>query len=202
MSNFAHLQRALIPSMTADFETAFNISLADEKNVRDDFCPLYTLTHADIIVPHGRGERAGQDAVRVLFQAQVDSDHRDRTEWYSRPADGLVRDPAAERRVHSACNLSSHELSNNLGWITEIRPYVYETLMYLVGIHAQVSAAAAPLLERTLNALVQDVADEALRCFRQVKRFGMGGMLRVRLPFSFLTLPPSCSPLPSEFLLT
>lgn len=74
--------------------------------------------------------------------------------------------------------------------------------MYLVGIHAQVSAAAAPLLERTLNALVQDVADEALRCFRQVKRFGMGGMLRVRLPFSFLTLPPSCSPLPSEFLLT
>ena len=86
--------------------------------------------------------------------------------------------------------------------LAEIRPYIYETLMYLVGIHAQVSAAAAPLLERTLNALVQDVADEALRCFRQVKRFGMGGMLRVRLPFSFLTLPPSCSPLPSEFLLT
>ena len=62
----------------------------------------------------------------------------------------------------------------------EIRPYVYETLMYLVGVHAQVSAAAAPLLERTLNALVEDVAEEALRCFRQVKRFGMGGMLRVR----------------------
>ena len=86
-------------------------------------------------------------------------------------------------------------LSNNLGRITEIRPYVYETLMYLVGIHAQVSAAAAPLLERTLNALVQDVADEALRCFRQVKRFGMGGMLRVRtfpLPlFPSIRDPPS-----------
>ena len=52
--------------------------------------------------------------------------------------------------------------------------------MFLVGVHAQVSAAAAPLLERTLNALVEDVAEEALRCFRQVKRFGMGGMLRVR----------------------
>lgn len=51
--------------------------------------------------------------------------------------------------------------------------------MFLVGVHAQVSAAAAPLLERTLNALVEDVAEEALRCFRQVKRFGMGGMLRV-----------------------
>ncbi|KAI0938572.1 hypothetical protein AcW1_001724 [Taiwanofungus camphoratus] len=62
----------------------------------------------------------------------------------------------------------------------EIRPYIYEILMYLVGVHAQVSAVAAPLLERTLNALVEDVAEEALRCFRQVKRFGMGGMLRVR----------------------
>ena len=51
--------------------------------------------------------------------------------------------------------------------------------MYLVGVHAQVTSAAAPLLERTLNALVEDIAEEALRCFRQVKRFGMGGMLRV-----------------------
>ena len=70
--------------------------------------------------------------------------------------------------------------------LAEIRPYIYETLMYLVGVHAQVSAAAAPLLERTLSALVEDVAEEALRCFRQVKRFGMGGMLRVRLPLSCL----------------
>ena len=53
--------------------------------------------------------------------------------------------------------------------------------MYLVSIHARVSAAAAPSLERTLNALVEDVAEEALRCFRQVNKFGMGGMLRVRI---------------------
>ena len=45
--------------------------------------------------------------------------------------------------------------------------------MYLVGVHAQVSAAAAPLLDRTLSTLVKEVAEEALRCFRQVKRFGM-----------------------------
>lgn len=57
---------------------------------------------------------------------------------------------------------------------------MFETLMFLVGVHAQVSSAAAPLLERTLAALVDDLADECLRCFRQVKRFGMGGMLRVR----------------------
>ncbi|TFY74712.1 hypothetical protein EWM64_g9300 [Hericium alpestre] len=69
---------------------------------------------------------------------------------------------------------------------SEIRPYMYETLMYLVGIHAQVSSAAAPLLDRTLNALVEDLADEALRCFRQVKRFGMGGMLRATLEIEFM----------------
>ena len=60
--------------------------------------------------------------------------------------------------------------------------------MYLVGVHAQVTGAAAPLLERTLNALVEDIADEALRCFRQVKRFGMGGMLRVRFTFELRTV--------------
>jgi exocyst complex component 2 len=67
---------------------------------------------------------------------------------------------------------------------------MYETLMYLVSIHAQVSRVTESLLDRTLNALVEDLAEEALRCFRQVKRFGMGGMLRVNI-FLF---NPSLSP--------
>ena len=70
----------------------------------------------------------------------------------------------------------------------EIRPYMYETLMYLVSVHAQVSRVAEPLLDRTLKTLVEDLAEEALRCFRQVKRFGMGGMLRVSV---FLSNPSS-----------
>jgi exocyst complex component 2 len=57
---------------------------------------------------------------------------------------------------------------------------MFEMLIYLVGVHAQVSAAAQPLLERVLQGLVDDIVDEGFRCFRQVKRFGMGGMLRVR----------------------
>ncbi|KAF8999104.1 exocyst complex component sec5 [Cyathus striatus] len=69
---------------------------------------------------------------------------------------------------------------------TEIRPYMYETLMFLVGIHAQVCSAAESLLERVLNALVEELAEEALRCFRQVKRFGMGGMLRATLEIEFM----------------
>lgn len=51
--------------------------------------------------------------------------------------------------------------------------------MTLVEIHAQVSRVSEGLLDRVLHALVEDAADEALRSFQQVKRFGMGGMLRV-----------------------
>ena len=58
---------------------------------------------------------------------------------------------------------------------------MFEVLWYVVSVHAQVSSAAEVLLDRTLNALVNELAEEALRCFRQIKRFGMGGMLRVRL---------------------
>jgi exocyst complex component 2 len=58
--------------------------------------------------------------------------------------------------------------------------------MYLVGVHAHVSTVAKRLLERTLNSLIEDLVEEALMCFRQVKRLGMTGMLRVRLHFFFL----------------
>lgn len=54
--------------------------------------------------------------------------------------------------------------------------------MTLVEVHAQVSHVTEGLLERTLCAIVDVAANEALRCFCQVKRFGMGGMLRVRSP--------------------
>ncbi|KAI5996502.1 exocyst complex component Sec5-domain-containing protein [Pisolithus orientalis] len=69
---------------------------------------------------------------------------------------------------------------------TEIRPYMYRVLMTLVGIHAQVSHIAEGLLDRVLCALVDDAAEEALRSFQQVKRFGMGGMLRATLEIEFM----------------
>jgi exocyst complex component 2 len=56
---------------------------------------------------------------------------------------------------------------------------MFDTLLYLVGVHAQVNEVAPPLLDRMLNALVESLVEEALRCFMQIKRFGMGGMLRV-----------------------
>ncbi|KAL4267857.1 Exocyst complex component SEC5 [Pleurotus pulmonarius] len=69
---------------------------------------------------------------------------------------------------------------------TEIRTYMYQTLMYLVKIHAQVSGVSEQLVERTICSLVDDLSEEALRCFKQVKRFGMGGMLRATLEIEFM----------------
>ncbi|KAF5390101.1 hypothetical protein D9757_003841 [Collybiopsis confluens] len=68
----------------------------------------------------------------------------------------------------------------------EIRPYMYETLMYLVGVHAQITSVAESVLERTLNYLADSLAEEALKCFKQVKKFGMGGMLRATLEIEFM----------------
>jgi exocyst complex component 2 len=58
---------------------------------------------------------------------------------------------------------------------------MFEALIYLVGIHAQVSATAENLLDRILFHLVGALAEEAFQAFRSVRRFGMGGMLRVRV---------------------
>ncbi|KAG8807479.1 hypothetical protein FRC17_004444 [Serendipita sp. 399] len=69
---------------------------------------------------------------------------------------------------------------------TEVRDYIYEILMYLVGVHAEVSAITKNLLERTLTALIVEIVNEALECFRQIKKFGMGGMLRATLEIEFM----------------
>lgn len=65
----------------------------------------------------------------------------------------------------------------------EIRPYMFETLICLVNVHAQVCSTAESLLDRILNALVEGLAIEALEGIREIERFGVGGMLCVSLLF-------------------
>lgn len=50
---------------------------------------------------------------------------------------------------------------------------------YLVELHAQVCTVSEGLLERTMNAVLGELADEAVKCFSQVKKFGTGGLLTV-----------------------
>jgi len=115
-------------------------------------------------------------------------------DWYETPQPtGMTNSPTSplDPRLR-ACGFVTITPVNPLETPAEIRPYMCETLMCLVEVHAQVCSAAVSLLDRILNALVEELAAEAFRCIRQVKRFGMGGMLSVRFPlYSVHFLPPS-----------
>lgn len=70
--------------------------------------------------------------------------------------------------------------------LTEVRSYIYESLLSLVLVHSQVTAIARSLVARTVGALVEELAKHALQAFSQVQRFGMGGMLQATLEMEFL----------------
>ncbi|KAH7926246.1 hypothetical protein BV22DRAFT_1087398 [Leucogyrophana mollusca] len=147
ISNFGHLSTVLVPNMIAQLESAFGVSVEDDRQ---------TLM------------RVVQELDKTLF------------EGYVKPKSAIITGI-----------LRGGILNSEMDWYetpqpTEIRPYMYEALIGLVEIHAQISRITEGLLERTLQALVEDVADEALRSFRQVKRFGMGGMLRATLEIEFM----------------
>ncbi|KIY47316.1 hypothetical protein FISHEDRAFT_74769 [Fistulina hepatica ATCC 64428] len=147
ISNFGHLNTSIIPSMMTQLESAFNMSLAEDRQT------LLTVV---------------QDLDKTLFESYVR--------------------PLADRVT---AILRGGILDPEMDWYetpqpTEIRPYMYETLMFLVGVHAEVTRVAEPLLERVFTYLVDELSNEAHRCFRQVKRFGMGGMLRATLEIEFM----------------
>lgn len=80
---------------------------------------------------------------------------------------------------------------------TEVHPFIYDALLSLVLVHAQVSATARPLVARTLGSLVEELAQVALDAFSKIERFGMGGMLQATLEIEFMhqTLSQHVSPL-------
>jgi len=63
---------------------------------------------------------------------------------------------------------------------------MHDILLFLVGVHAQVSGVARALLERAMHALIEDISNEAKASFAQVPRYGMGGMLRATLEIEFM----------------
>lgn len=76
--------------------------------------------------------------------------------------------------------------------LIEVHPFIYDALLSLVLVHAQVSATAKPLVARTLGALVEELAAVALESFGKVERFGMGGMLQVKFSLFLLLLLHFC----------
>lgn len=69
--------------------------------------------------------------------------------------------------------------SNSNEFHAAVHSYIYEALLQLVLIHSQVTSVAKSLVNRVLATIVNEMATESLRCFEQVERFGLGGMLQV-----------------------
>ncbi|KAI7871922.1 exocyst complex component Sec5-domain-containing protein [Spinellus fusiger] len=85
---------------------------------------------------------------------------------------------------------------------TEVHSFVYEALMTLVMVHAQVNSVTKQLVHRALSLLLENMANDCLESFRQVERFGMGGMLQATLEIEFIhqTLSQYLTPTASETL--
>ncbi|KAI1317314.1 hypothetical protein EDD11_008683 [Mortierella claussenii] len=85
---------------------------------------------------------------------------------------------------------------------TGVHSFMYEAMLSLVVVHAQINEIAPPLVFRALSALLINMAQDCLRCFQQVERFGMGGMLQATLEMEFMnhTMAQYQSPSSDEIL--
>ncbi|KAJ7136006.1 exocyst complex component Sec5-domain-containing protein [Mycena epipterygia] len=147
ISNFGHLANAIVPSMITQLETAFGITIAEDRQTL-----MTVVQELDKTLFEGYTKPKVDNVTSIIRDGILDSG----MDWYDTPQP------------------------------TEIRPYMYEALIYLVTVHAQVSSISETLLARTLTTLVEALAAEAFQCFKQVPRFGMGGMLRATLEIEFM----------------
>ncbi|KAG0222160.1 hypothetical protein BGW42_006818, partial [Actinomortierella wolfii] len=85
---------------------------------------------------------------------------------------------------------------------TGVHAFIHEALLTLVMAHAQISEIAPVLVHRALSALLTSTFQDCLVCFREVERFGLGGMLQATLDMEFMmhTLNQYNTPQSSETL--
>ncbi|KAM0755622.1 hypothetical protein T439DRAFT_295613 [Meredithblackwellia eburnea MCA 4105] len=122
--------------------------------------------------------------------------------------DGILFDDYVKRKSSEVAKIiKKGVLGGTVNWYeapkpTEVHPFIYDALLSLVLVHAQVSETARPLVARTLGALVEELAKVALEAFSKVERFGMGGMLQATLEIEFMhqTLSQHVSQLADETL--
>lgn len=167
ISNFGHLKSDALPAMLRAFETSFGVVTdEDRRTLAEVEDQLDKILFDDFI---RRKAIALQRTIQRGITAGID--------WYraSKPT-GALRPPAALRCETLTDSLGCGSSSNRP---TEVGSYMYEVLLAMVEVHAEISRVSKPLLGRTLSTLLEETARVALDCFRQVERFGMGGMLSV-----------------------
>ncbi|KAF0492794.1 exocyst complex component Sec5-domain-containing protein [Gigaspora margarita] len=106
--------------------------------------------------------------------------------------DKILFDDYLKRQTQKIRNIVVNGiLSGDVDWYniskpTEVHSFVFEALLSLVIVHAQVSDVAKPLINRTLTALLESMAQDCLEAFQKVEKFGMGGMLQATLEIEFM----------------
>ncbi|CAK5272889.1 unnamed protein product [Mycena citricolor] len=147
ISNLGHLGNAILPSMITQLESAFGITIAEDRQTL-----MRVVQELDRTLSDGYTKPKVENVTTIIRNGILDP----QMDWYETPQP------------------------------TEIRPYMYEALIFLVSVHAQVSGISEGLLTRILTMLVEALAAQAFVSFKEVPRFGMGGMLRATLEIEFM----------------
>ncbi|KAI5781456.1 exocyst complex component Sec5-domain-containing protein [Geopyxis carbonaria] len=84
---------------------------------------------------------------------------------------------------------------------TEVRPYIYDALLSLVEVHAQVTTTAPSLVQQILSYLLEQLSKELLESFKQRSKFTLGELLQATLDVEFVnqTLSQFSTPKASEW---
>ncbi|CAG8584198.1 6305_t:CDS:10 [Funneliformis mosseae] len=116
--------------------------------------------------------------------------------------DYIKRKSANVRDIITNGILSGEIDWSNISKPTEVHSFVYEALLSLVLVHAQISDIAKPLINRALTVLLESMAHDCLEAFSKVEKFSLGGMCQATLEIEFMnqTLAQYVSPQAQETL--
>ena len=67
-----------------------------------------------------------------------------------------------------------------------VQPYVYEALLVLVYVHAEVSTTAAPLTNQILSHLLEQMSLAFLDAFKQRQHYSLAGLMQATLDVEFV----------------
>lgn len=84
---------------------------------------------------------------------------------------------------------------------SEVRPYIYDALLAMVDVHAQVSTTAPSLVQQVLSYLLEQLSRGLLEGFKKRKTFTLGELLQATLDVEFVnqTLSQFNTPKSSEW---
>lgn len=157
LSNLQALRAEVVPSLNSQFENAFSVKLTDEsKTIRD------VLGQIDARLFQSYTKKA-IEKLRETVQAGLGA-----ADWLPPPAPRGGQQGQAWQRPSSA------------------KPYVYEALLSLVLVHAQVSTTAPSLTSQVLSFLLEQTSSQLLEAFRKRQHYPLEALMQATLDVEFV----------------